>query len=61
MLQQSIPFCFYNNLAKKRLQAKRKTIVAERREQACNLFIYSKLQNTEKLHDLVYIRNPFTS
>ena len=31
MLQQSIPFCFYNNLAKTRLRAKRKTIVAERR------------------------------
>lgn len=29
MLQQSIPFCFYNNSAKTRLQAKRKTIVAK--------------------------------
>jgi|GEM_PF-2139131 len=61
MLQQSIPFCFYNNLAKTRLQAKRKTIVAKRCEQVCNLFIYRKLQNAEKLHDLVYIRNPFTA
>lgn len=29
MLQQSIPFCFYNNLTKTRLQANRKTIVAK--------------------------------
>ena len=29
MLQQSIPFCFYNNLVKTRLQAKRKTIVTK--------------------------------
>ena len=29
MLQQSIPFCFYNNLVETRLQAKRKTIVAK--------------------------------
>ena len=28
MLQQSIPFCFYNYLIKTRLRAKRKTIVA---------------------------------
>ena len=61
MLRKSIPFCFYNYLIKTRLQAKRKTIVAKWCAYACNLFIYSKLQNTEKLHDLVYIRNPFTS
>lgn len=29
MLQQSIPFCFYNNSAKTRLQANRKTIVTK--------------------------------
>ena len=29
MLQQSIPFCFYNNSIKTRLQANRKIIVAK--------------------------------
>lgn len=29
MLQQSIPFYFYNNSVKTRLRAKRKTIVAK--------------------------------
>lgn len=29
MLQQSIPFCFYNNSVKTRLRANRKTIVAK--------------------------------
>lgn len=61
MLQQSIPFCFYNNSVETRLRANRKTIVAKWRSRVCNLFIYRKLQNAEKLHDLLYIRESFTS